>query len=129
MILRRKRWAGCSSVNAMPPKTCIEPCATSRAARETYAFATDAVSRAPGMPSSSAAAAYSVVDHALACLTWRSAMRCRRAWLLPIVRPNCRRSAAYGRACSKTFAAAPTASAAASSPPTLMSRSMIVSAS
>ena len=79
MILRRNRWEGCSSVNAMPPNTCIEPCATSRAARETYAFATDAVWCAPGMPSSSAAAANSVVDQLLACLTWRSAIRCRKA--------------------------------------------------
>ena len=46
---RRKRCAGCSAVNAMPPKTCSAPCATSCVARPAYAFAIDAVCSAAGL--------------------------------------------------------------------------------
>ncbi|MNT49452.1 hypothetical protein D3C72_1863080 [compost metagenome] len=111
---RRLKWwaAGNSSVTPMPPCNCTACWPTKVAASPTRALAAETVRRRSAASALSALAAASMAIER-ACSRWMnmSAMRCCKAWNLPMGAPNCWRVFRYSRVAAKMASMAPTASA------------------
>ncbi len=105
--------ASCSHVKPIPPSTCTQSLAFSKAASSARAIAVAAAKDA-AEPSSSARAASQAAARASSTRQSMSAHRCFTPWNCPMGRPNWTRSLAYAAAVSTHHCATPTSSAAAS---------------